>query len=450
MNQPPARPPSPTTPKMLDAEMGSSKAASPTARTFAKKSNFEITHSVKTSKNAETYTKPTSNASKISGKGVLMAGLGRLALSEIFFARMLIWGAAAIYGTNFSLIKLLGQSRMPVGISSMLRFGMAALATSPMLLAPDNIKSDNSMTFNHKLKLALKSLVTGEACTVAPGLGAAVAGVEVGLWNTVGYITQALGLKTVDASKSAFLCSLAFVVAPVLDYAFRNKMLQPKEIAGAAMALVGVAFLELGDHLGTADLLRLSTGDLLSLCQPLAFGMGFWRMEKAMELYPDYANKSTAAHLCAIFIISVAFCIATWDTHAVSVKLLLKWFTDPFILLELVWTGVISTALTVFMETVALKTISASETTLIFSSEPVWGTVFAVVLLGEHVTLRAASGALLILFGCLYANLGPHGIGKFVRSFCQRKILVYVTALAIFLLFFFHQQNKILHTAMFK
>jgi hypothetical protein len=35
----------------------------------------------------------------------------------------------------------------------------------------------------------------------------------------------------------------------------------------------------------------LSHGDLLSLVQPLAFGMAFWRMEKAMKKYPQEANR---------------------------------------------------------------------------------------------------------------------------------------------------------------
>ena len=67
--------------------------------------------------------------------------------------------------------------------------------------------------------------------------------------------------------------------------------------------------------------------------------------------------------------------------------------SNPTILLELFWTGVITTALTVYMETCALKTLSAAETTLIFSTEPLWGTAFAAAVMGEQLGMNAAVGA---------------------------------------------------------
>lgn len=96
---------------------------------------------------------------------------------EIWNARLLLIGAAALYGTNFSFVKLLGDI-MPVGVSSTLRFGLAALATLPWLLQKGDENEDTDVSFN-----------------------AALAGFEVGLWNSVGYIAQAVGLGTTDASK---------------------------------------------------------------------------------------------------------------------------------------------------------------------------------------------------------------------------------------------------------
>ena len=92
----------------------------------------------------------------------------------------------------------------------------------------------------------------------------------------------------------------------------------------------------------------------------------------------------------------------------------MTWITDPMILFALFWTGVITTALTIYMETVALKTLSAAETTLIFSTEPLWGTAFASVVMGETLGVNAAAGAFCILTACLYSNLGLQGLLQFV------------------------------------
>lgn len=71
--------------------------------------------------------------------------------------------------------------------------------------------------------------------------------------------------------QSAFLCSLAVVTVPLLDF-FVGKRLLPKQIVGALLAVAGVGFLELGGASGNI-LTSLNYGDLASLVQPLAFGM---------------------------------------------------------------------------------------------------------------------------------------------------------------------------------
>ena len=94
-----------------------------------------------------------------------------------------------MYGTNFSLVKILGDT-MPEGISLTLRFSLAALVTLPWLFE-ENV---NEMMSNKDVWMATWL------------------GFEVGLWNSIGYVAQAVGLETTDASKSAFICSLAVVV----------------------------------------------------------------------------------------------------------------------------------------------------------------------------------------------------------------------------------------------
>jgi len=266
-------------------------------------------------------------------------------------------------------------------------------------------------------------------------------GLEVGLWNSIGYVAQAVGLETTLASKSAFLCSMAVVVVPLLDW-IAGKRLLPRQWVGALMALAGVAFLELGDidallsSSGSGG--GIATGDLLSMVQPFTFGLGFWRMEQAMHKYPQEAPRMTAAQLMAIFISSVGYGLWTlgvfehfFDGSDLSLAFagfkpslvtilasfpLKEWFTDPSILFSLFWTGCITTALTIYMETLALESLSAAETTLIFSTEPLWGTAFAVGVMGEQIGVNAAIGAGMILTACLYSNLGVNGLKEMWSS----------------------------------
>ncbi|CAB9510781.1 EamA-like transporter family [Seminavis robusta] len=333
-------------------------------------------------------------------------------MSDVAKARLLLLGSAALYGTNFSLVKILGETGMSVGLSSTLRFGMAALATLPWLLSVDD-HDDQSSSSSYLQKLFDPS---------GTEFRAAMGGLEVGMWNAIGYVAQAVGLETTSASKSAFLCSLAVVTVPIIDY-LAGKTLLSRQVIGALLAVVGVAFLELEGGIGANT--GLEAGDIASLIQPLAFGIGFWRMEAAMTKFPEEADRATAAQLLAVFLGSAGYMLATNTfsdpTTIPPMEQLVSWVTDPAILGALFWTGVVTTALTIYMETVALKTLSAAETTLIFSTEPLWGTAFACVVMGETLGLNAAAGAVMILFGCVFSNLGLDGMISFLPGQPDKK-----------------------------
>jgi len=366
--------------------------------------------------------------------------------AAIVRARWLLVVAAALYGTNFSVVKLLGDDmHMPVGISTSLRFGLAAFATLPWLLdgvIPAIKKKINSIS--NSINNSEEQLQKESINNIDPRVMATLWGLEVGMWNSIGYIAQAVGLETTLASKSAFLCSMAVVVVPLLDWISGKKMLS-RQWVGAMMALVGVAFLELGGSGGTGDAgvavtngfssltSDITTGDVLSMIQPFTFGLGFWRMEKAMNQYPEEAPRMTAAQLMAVFISSVLYGLWTLDVFDGGLAGLQsslsaigtsfpwhQWFTDPSILFALFWTGCITTALTIYMETLALESLSAAETTLIFSTEPLWGSAVAVALMGEQMGINAAVGGGLILTACIYSNLGINGIQNMLKQGIDR------------------------------
>lgn len=243
-------------------------------------------------------------------------------------------------------------------------------------------------------------------------------GFEVGLWNSIGYVAQAVGLETTQASKSAFICSLAVVVVPLLDF-ITGKRIETRQWVGAVLAVIGVAFLELsgvggGDAAATAaqssSTALISTGDMLSLLQPFAFGIGFWKIEKALHRYPSEARRLTAAQLLAVFCTSACYGLSAIDPSAFQSFPWSEWLTSPSILFSLFWTGCITTALTIYMENKAMETLSAAEATVIFATEPIWGTAFAAVVMSEQLGVNSAIGAACIMAACFYSNLGMAGI----------------------------------------
>lgn len=312
-------------------------------------------------------------------------------IDPVWQARILLIVAAALYGTNFTFVKVLNDN-VPVEIGAFLRFALAAGVTLPWLFQRNKShKEQIDATDNNVNQFSLGNEVI-------------LGGVEVGVWNAIGYLSQAVGLETTPASTSAFICSLAVVVVPILDH-LTGKKISKREIMGALLAVSGVAFLEL-DSLVAGSAPSLSSGDLYSLVQPLAFGVGFWRMEHYMRKFPLDAMKLTAAQLSTVAISSLGVAMFTSHASIPDLTQLTEWLSDPKILGALLWTGLVTTALTVTMETIALKTLSAAEATMIFSTEPIFGGICASCVLGEQFGVGGLIGSAMVLGGCLYSNLG--------------------------------------------
>ena len=60
-----------------------------------------------------------------------------------------------------------------------------------------------------------------------------------------------------------------------------------------------------------------------------------------------------------------------------------------------------TTALTIYVENIALRSLKAAEATVILSTEPLWGAAFASVALGEALGWNTLLGAVFILTACL-------------------------------------------------
>ena len=74
---------------------------------------------------------------------------------------------------------------------------------------------------------------------------------------------------------------------------------------------------------------------------------------------------------------------------------------------EVTWMGFVTTAGVLWGETAVMKSVSAAEAGIIFSTEPLWATAFASFLLSEALHGEQVAGAGLILLGCLLSVVTP-------------------------------------------
>jgi len=343
---------------------------------------------------------------------------------NIWIARVILLVVAILWGTNFASVKYLETlcfnppCNHPPSEAALARFGIAGIAAIPFVI-------------NQRLDIVL-------------------AGLECGLWVALGYFTQAAALSTISSGACAFICSLTVVVVPLISAIFLGKKIQPVNIISGIAAIMGVGVLEgvvdfnallhiqpaiadattmlpiSGDIIGAASAtiaspttltaasavtngswlaqfansLGVTEGDLIAFGQPIGFGISFMRIEYYVEKFKETKNRvlTIAASECiAVGLLSLVWVLN--DYHGVLPNF--EYMIEPHRLVAIMWTGIMTTGVAIYLEGFALQTLTSTDAAFTFASEPVWATLFGAWLLHESMNTNSYIGGAFILAACL-------------------------------------------------
>mmetsp|Transcript_15463 Transcript_15463/g.14823 ORF Transcript_15463/g.14823 Transcript_15463/m.14823 type:complete len:393 (-) Transcript_15463:146-1324(-) len=324
---------------------------------------------------------------------------------EASTARILLVSCAALYGSNYPLTKLL-QDSLHASFVTALRFVIASL-----FFIPATIKG-----------------LRGDS-------GLVVGSIELGIWCTIGFISQAIVLTKTSASKAAFFCGLGVIMPPIFDGISRLLLKEEpvKRTAGPVvaleieqkinrisfihqlikspfmqpiLALSGAAIMEWGGGLEP----KLS--DFGLLVTPVCFSMCFWRSAQLGAKYPQETPAITGIMLTTVALAGFIWSFLHMNASCESGSTLLIEFTKLFSTLKdikivggLLYSGIFTTAMTSYIEQEAIRVLSAAETTLIYTLEPLFATGFAAAILNEHISQGTIYGAFFIVLACLWDTI---------------------------------------------
>jgi drug/metabolite transporter (DMT)-like permease len=229
-------------------------------------------------------------------------------------------------------------------------------------------------------------------------------GAVVGLCLAAGYSFQTAGLARTTPAKSAFITGLIVVIVPLLCAApmLRPATMRPPSLSaygGAIMAFAGILLLTTpAGTPWTALLGSINTGDLLTLLCALGFALHVVAL----------AHISPRLPLGTLAVLQLTFC-------TVIMGLALPLFERPWIhvslrlVVALLVTGVLATAVAFTVQSWAQQHLSATHTALILALEPVFAFLTSFLFYGERLSGRASLGAFLILGGIALTELLPLG-----------------------------------------
>lgn len=189
-----------------------------------------------------------------------------------------------------------------------------------------------------------------------------------------------------------------------------------KRLGPAALAVTGVAMVELQGAAGAPTI-----GDALSFAQPIGFGMGYLQLEELMRRRPEAALPVSAIKL--IIVALAAFCmfelgplfgIGGLSSSAVG-EIQTQWapripdfgaiIASPVALCGVLYTGVVTTALALWVESVAFARVPVTDASIILTTEPLFAAALGAISLGETFGNSDYVGATLIVGACVLAAL---------------------------------------------
>ncbi|MCL1983489.1 MAG: DMT family transporter [Clostridiales bacterium] len=208
----------------------------------------------------------------------------------------------------------------------------------------------------------------------------------IGAVVTVVYINANYGVMYTSLSNAGFLCALAVVFTPALDFAIRKNKPGKKLAAVVVMSCVSIALLTLNEELKPA------LGDLF--CILCAFASSFHL------LITESAVRKEGVNAFHLGVYQLAFVGLFNSIVAVAVEKpqlpssLAVWGAVLFL-------AVFCTGLAFIALTVAQQYTTATHTGVIFTLEPVFAGFVAFFLAGEILLPRAYFGAALLIAGIL-------------------------------------------------
>ena len=281
-------------------------------------------------------------------------------------ANLILLLAAAIWGGGFVAQSTAMETIEPFWFVG-LRFAIAALAVLPFAWL-ESRKADNSLVRRDWLGFVL-----------------------VGLALFGGAITQQIGLLTTTVTNSSFLTGLYVVFVPLISVLVLRRYPHWIIWPAAAMSLTGIFLMSGG------QLTNLTPGDYLTIV--CAF---FWAVQILLAgLFVTSTGRPLAlsfVQFATCSVLALSFAIPTesisWDVIRASAA-------------EILYVGLISSGLAFVLQVIGQRYTTAPQAAIFLSSEALFGSFLAALLLGEMLPPIGYVGCAIIFTAMLLVELVP-------------------------------------------
>jgi len=216
-------------------------------------------------------------------------------------------------------------------------------------------------------------------------------------------VLSLFGLQTTSASNAGFILSLSVVLIPIFTSCLERKLPSQAVIIAILCTLLGIIILTVKDSLA------FHKGDILVAIAAIAYAIYLILNSKFTKSVESISYGVYQIGFTALFSIILTFIFETPTLPSTTTS----W-------IAILGLGVICTAFCFIAQSVVQQYTSPTHTGLIFSLEPIFAAIFAIIFLGELVTIQLIIGGCFILLGNLVAQYEQFKIGKQLRKHSEQ------------------------------
>lgn len=215
-------------------------------------------------------------------------------------------------------------------------------------------------------------------------------GTLAGFFLFVGFVFQTVGLKYTTISNNAFLSAIAVIFVPIIGI-FLGRKIDRYGIIGTILTVIGIAFLTIN-----GSLTSINIGDVLTILGAMFYAIQILLVD--MFAKEEDVTVFTIVQITMCFLFSLITMLIRGD---LSFNITFNSGGG------VIYLAVFSTAIGLFLQVLGQKSTTETRAAIIMSTESVFGTIFAIILLNQALTIKVIIGCIIIFIAIIISEVKP-------------------------------------------
>ncbi|MDK2899659.1 MAG: hypothetical protein PWQ45_161 [Thermosipho sp. (in: thermotogales)] len=217
-------------------------------------------------------------------------------------------------------------------------------------------------------------------------------GLILGVVLGISYAAQTWGLTLTTSSKSGFITAFYIVLIPIFSYFIEKEKPTKVQIIAFLIAMIG-------EYLLSGGIDSINFGDILTFFCAILYALH-------VVLVTEFSKKSPEKDLLTSQFLMVALLNSLFGLNQ-------SWKIDVKIFSVALFTAIFATIYALIAQAKYQKVVGSNTSALIFVGEPVFATIFSIILLSERLDMLQIFGVVLTMFA-LILSIIPE---KYFRNF---------------------------------